>query len=95
MVVLTRGAQVAALYRFETEDEVISLANDTDVGLASYVFTNSLSRAWRVSEGLESGMVGLSASLSPSPPATEKLTTAWQTRCARGGESQNVLDADV
>lgn len=50
---------VAPLLRFEDEEEAIRLANDTEFGLASYLFTTNLSRAFRVSEALEYGMVGV------------------------------------
>ena len=50
---------VAALMRFETEAEAIRLANDTPFGLAAYLFSQNLSRAWRVAEGIEAGMVGV------------------------------------
>jgi succinate-semialdehyde dehydrogenase/glutarate-semialdehyde dehydrogenase len=50
---------VAPVYVFETEEEVIRRANDTPFGLAAYVFTNDLSRAVRVPEALEYGMVGV------------------------------------
>jgi len=50
---------VAGLTRFDTEDEAIRLANDTEYGLAAYVFTRDLDRAWRVSEAVEAGMIGL------------------------------------
>jgi succinate-semialdehyde dehydrogenase/glutarate-semialdehyde dehydrogenase len=50
---------VAPLFRFETEDEAIAIANGTPFGLASYFYTENLKRAWRVSEALEFGMVGL------------------------------------
>jgi succinate-semialdehyde dehydrogenase/glutarate-semialdehyde dehydrogenase len=50
---------VAPLFRFETEEEAIALANGTPFGLAAYFYTESLSRAWRVGEALEFGMVGL------------------------------------
>jgi len=52
---------VAGLFRFQTEDEAIAIANDTPSGLASYFYTRDLGRAWRVSEGLEYGMVGVNA----------------------------------
>ena len=54
---------VAPLYRFETEDEAIRLANDTPFGLASYFYAGDLGRIWRVSEGLEYGMVGVNTGL--------------------------------
>ncbi|WP_087972046.1 NAD-dependent succinate-semialdehyde dehydrogenase [Oceanobacillus rekensis] len=50
---------VAPLIRFNTEEEVIEKANNTEYGLASYFYTNDLSRAHRVSEKLEYGMVGV------------------------------------
>jgi succinate-semialdehyde dehydrogenase/glutarate-semialdehyde dehydrogenase len=50
---------VASVVRFSTEDEVLELANASEYGLASYVFTENLDRAIRVSERLEVGMVGL------------------------------------
>ncbi len=50
---------VAAVMPFETEEEVISLANDCSLGLAAYVMTNSLGRSWRIPEALEYGMVGV------------------------------------
>lgn len=50
---------VAPLFRFDTEDEVVALANDTPFGLAAYFYTASLGRAFRVGEALEFGMVGI------------------------------------
>jgi succinate-semialdehyde dehydrogenase/glutarate-semialdehyde dehydrogenase len=50
---------VAPLFRFTTEEEVIRMANDTPFGLAAYACTSNMSRAFRVSEALESGMVGI------------------------------------
>lgn len=49
---------LAALVKFETEEEVIKLANDTSVGLAGYFFSRDIGRVWRVAEALEVGMVG-------------------------------------
>ncbi|MFT8420503.1 MAG: NAD-dependent succinate-semialdehyde dehydrogenase [Gluconacetobacter sp.] len=50
---------VLPVFRFETEEEAVRIANATPFGLASYFFTSSLDRAWRVGEALEFGMVGL------------------------------------
>jgi succinate-semialdehyde dehydrogenase/glutarate-semialdehyde dehydrogenase len=50
---------VAPLIRFSSTEEVIALANDTEFGLASYFYTRDISRAWRVAEALEYGMVGV------------------------------------
>ncbi len=54
---------VAPLYRFETEEDGIALANHTPYGLASYFFAGDNARIWRVSEGLEYGMVGVNTGL--------------------------------
>ncbi|HEY8265741.1 MAG TPA: NAD-dependent succinate-semialdehyde dehydrogenase [Steroidobacteraceae bacterium] len=54
---------VAPLFRFKTEKEAIAMANDTEFGLASYVYTRDLARSWRVSEALEYGIVGLNTGL--------------------------------
>jgi succinate-semialdehyde dehydrogenase/glutarate-semialdehyde dehydrogenase len=54
---------IAGLLRFETEAEAVELANDTNAGLAAYVFTRDLSRSWRVSEALQFGMVGLNTGM--------------------------------
>ncbi|AZT85250.1 NAD-dependent succinate-semialdehyde dehydrogenase [Marinobacter sp. NP-4(2019)] len=50
---------VAPLFRFETEDEVIAMANDSEFGLAAYFYSNNIQRIWYVAEALESGMVGI------------------------------------
>ena len=49
---------VAPLMPFDTEEEAIGIANNTNAGLAAYFFTEDISRLWRVSEALEAGMVG-------------------------------------
>lgn len=50
---------VAPVTTFETEEEAIALANDTEFGLASYFYTRDIGRVWRVSEKLEYGIVGV------------------------------------
>lgn len=50
---------VAPIFSFSTEEEAIKMANDTEFGLASYVFTNNIGRAWRVATKIEFGMVGI------------------------------------
>ncbi|MAW31980.1 MAG: succinate-semialdehyde dehydrogenase (NADP(+)) [Alteromonadaceae bacterium] len=50
---------VAPVTTFETEEEAIALANDTEFGLASYFYTRDIGRVWRVSEALEYGIVGV------------------------------------
>ena len=50
---------VAPVIRFETEEEAIEIANNTPFGLAAYFYAETMSRIWRVSEGLEYGMVAI------------------------------------
>ncbi len=54
---------VAGIVKFDTEAQAIQLANDTTAGLAAYFYTRDLNRAWRVSEALQYGMVGLNTGL--------------------------------
>jgi len=54
---------LAALFKFETEDEVIEMANDTIFGLASYFYAKDLSRVYKVAEALEYGMVGINTGI--------------------------------
>ncbi|KAF2396388.1 aldehyde dehydrogenase [Trichodelitschia bisporula] len=52
-------APIAALFKFETEEEVVERANATSMGLASYFFTKNIDRAWRLLENLEAGQIGM------------------------------------
>jgi len=54
---------LAPLFRFETDEEAIRLANDTEFGLASYFYSRDIGRIWRVAEGIESGMVGINTGM--------------------------------
>ncbi|CAG7954713.1 unnamed protein product [Penicillium salamii] len=74
-------APIAALYRFETEDEAVKLANDTSMGLASYAFTKNIDRMWRLLETLEAGMIGMNTGLSSPYPCMIPLT------CSVGNQS--------
>ncbi len=60
---------VAPLYRFSTEEEAIAMANDTQYGLAAYFYSNDSARVWRVSEGLEYGLVAANTGLMSSEVA--------------------------
>ncbi|MDV3128896.1 NAD-dependent succinate-semialdehyde dehydrogenase [Mycobacterium sp. 21AC1] len=60
---------VAPITGFDTEDEGIAAANDTEYGLAAYIYTQSLDRALRVAEGIESGMVGVNRGVISDPAA--------------------------
>jgi succinate-semialdehyde dehydrogenase/glutarate-semialdehyde dehydrogenase len=54
---------LSPVFRFETEEEAIRMANDTEFGLASYFYTRDLARAFRVAEALKYGMVGINEGL--------------------------------
>ena len=60
---------VAPVYRFKDENEVISLANNSPFGLASYFYSRDIGRIWRVSEALEYGMVGVNTGLTSKAEA--------------------------
>ena len=54
---------VAPLFRFQTEDEAVAMANETEYGLAAYFYSRDLGRVWRVAEALEYGMVGINVGI--------------------------------
>jgi succinate-semialdehyde dehydrogenase/glutarate-semialdehyde dehydrogenase len=54
---------VAPLFKFEDESDVIAMANDSEFGVAAYFYSRDLARVWRVSEALETGMVGVNTGL--------------------------------
>ncbi len=54
---------LAPLFRFSHEEQAVAMANDTEFGLASYLFTQNTARQWRVGEALEYGMVGINTGL--------------------------------
>ncbi|NTF79447.1 NAD-dependent succinate-semialdehyde dehydrogenase [Rhizobium rhizogenes] len=60
---------VAPLFRFETLDDVVAQANDTEFGLAAYFFAGDLKKVWRVAEALEYGMVGINTGLMSAETA--------------------------
>ena len=60
---------VAAIYSFDTEDEAIREANNTPYGLASYLFTENLSRALRAADAIDAGMTGINRGLVSNPSA--------------------------
>jgi succinate-semialdehyde dehydrogenase/glutarate-semialdehyde dehydrogenase len=60
---------VAPVVVFDTEDEAVRMANDTEYGLVAYVYTRDLERGLRFSEALESGMVGLNRPIVSDPAA--------------------------
>ncbi|WP_150526718.1 NAD-dependent succinate-semialdehyde dehydrogenase [Roseibium sediminis] len=54
---------VAPVFKFKSDDEAVSLANDSEFGLAAYFYTRDLNRAWRMAERLQAGMVGINTGL--------------------------------
>jgi len=64
---------VAPIVTFETDDEAIKLANDSDFGLISYVYSGELGRAIRVAEAIDSGMVAINRGII-SDPASQRTT---------------------
>ncbi|QPC91529.1 NAD-dependent succinate-semialdehyde dehydrogenase [Mesorhizobium sp. INR15] len=60
---------VAPITRFETEAEAITYANDTEYGLAAYIYTRDVGRGMRVASGIEAGMIGLNRGLMSDPAA--------------------------
>jgi succinate-semialdehyde dehydrogenase/glutarate-semialdehyde dehydrogenase len=81
---------VAPIVTFDDEDEAIRLANATEFGLVSYVYTGDLARGLRVSEGLDSGMVGLNRGLVSDPAAPFGGTK--QSGIGREGGHDGMLD---
>jgi succinate-semialdehyde dehydrogenase/glutarate-semialdehyde dehydrogenase len=81
---------IAAITTFETEEEAIRVANDTEFGLISYVYTRDLSRGLRVSERMESGMVGLNRGLVSDPAAPFGGTK--QSGLGREGAHHGILE---
>lgn len=54
---------VSSVFIFDTEEEVVQLANDTSYGLAAYFFTENIGRAWRIAEQLDYGIIGINEGL--------------------------------
>ncbi|MBM5810782.1 MAG: NAD-dependent succinate-semialdehyde dehydrogenase [Gammaproteobacteria bacterium] len=81
---------VAPIFRFDTEADAIALANDTEFGLASYLYTRDLARAWRVSEALEYGIVGLNTGLIST--AVAPFGGIKESGVGREGSKYGILD---
>lgn len=81
---------VAAVYRFDTEEEAIRLANDTEYGLAAYVYSRDLARAMRVGKGIESGMIAINRGLMSDPAAP--FGGVKQSGLGREGGVTGILD---
>ncbi|MHA6644872.1 NAD-dependent succinate-semialdehyde dehydrogenase [Mesorhizobium sp. A623] len=81
---------VAALIRFDDENEVIARANETEYGLAGYVFTRDLTRGMRVARRIEAGMVAVNRGLMSDPAAP--FGGVKQSGLGREGGSHGVLE---
>ncbi len=81
---------VAAIQTFRTEDEAVEQANDSEYGLASYVFTRDLARGLRVAERLEAGMVGLNRGIVSDPAAP--FGGVKQSGIGREGGHEGVME---
>ncbi len=81
---------VAPLYVFDTEEEAITRANDTEYGLVAYVFTGDLARGLRVSEKLEAGMLALNRGLVSDPAAP--FGGVKQSGLGREGAHHGILE---
>ena len=81
---------VAPVVSFDTEDEAIRLANDTEYGLVAYLYTGDLARGLRVSERLEAGMIGLNRGLVSDPAAP--FGGVKQSGIGREGGQEGILE---
>jgi len=81
---------IAPLFRFENEADAIRMANDTEFGLAAYFYTRDLTRAWRVSEALEYGMVGLNTGILSTEVAP--FGGVKESGIGREGSRYGILD---
>ncbi|AUW57781.1 NAD-dependent succinate-semialdehyde dehydrogenase [Sphingobium sp. SCG-1] len=81
---------VAPIYIFDTEEEAIQLANDTEYGLVSYVYTEDLRRGLRVSEKLEAGMIAINRGLVSDPAAP--FGGVKQSGLGREGAHHGILE---
>ncbi|MCP3421838.1 NAD-dependent succinate-semialdehyde dehydrogenase [Nocardioides pinisoli] len=81
---------VAPVVRFEQEDDLMPMVNDTDFGLVSYLYTRDLARGLRLAERLESGMVGLNRGLVSDPAAPFGGTK--QSGLGREGSTEGLLE---
>jgi len=81
---------VAPLFRFETVEDVIRQANDTEFGLAAYFYARDLSRVWRVAEALDYGMVGVNTGLISTEVAP--FGGVKQSGLGREGGRQGIED---
>jgi succinate-semialdehyde dehydrogenase/glutarate-semialdehyde dehydrogenase len=81
---------LAPLFKFDTEAEAIAMANDTEFGLAAYVYTRDLARSWRVSEAIEYGIVGLNTGIISTEVAP--FGGVKESGAGREGSKYGIMD---
>ncbi len=81
---------VAPLFRFRSEAEAVRMANDTEFGLAAYLYTRDLARSWRVSEAIEYGIVGVNTGLISTEVAP--FGGVKESGTGREGSKYGILD---
>ncbi len=81
---------VAPLFRFDTEEQAVRMANDTEFGLAAYFYTRDLARAWRVGEAIEYGIVGVNTGLISTEVAP--FGGVKESGMGREGSRYGILD---
>jgi succinate-semialdehyde dehydrogenase/glutarate-semialdehyde dehydrogenase len=81
---------VAPLFKFQTEAEAVAMANDTEFGLAAYLYTRDLARSWRVSEAIEYGIVGINTGLISTEVAP--FGGVKESGAGREGSKYGILD---
>ena len=81
---------IAPLFKFHTEAEAIAMANDTEFGLAAYLYTRDLARSWRVSEAIEYGIVGLNTGIISTEVAP--FGGVKESGTGREGSKYGILD---
>ena len=81
---------IAPLFKFHSEAEAITMANDTEFGLAAYLYTRDLARSWRVSEAIEYGIVGLNTGIISTEVAP--FGGVKESGVGREGSKYGILD---
>jgi succinate-semialdehyde dehydrogenase/glutarate-semialdehyde dehydrogenase len=81
---------VAPLFKFSTEAEAVAMANDTEFGLAAYLYTRDLARSWRVSEAIEYGIVGINTGIISTEVAP--FGGVKESGTGREGSKYGILD---
>ena len=81
---------VAPLFKFASEAQAIAMANDTEFGLAAYIYTRDLARSWRVSEAIEYGIVGLNTGIISTEVAP--FGGVKESGIGREGSKYGILD---